>query len=190
MRRRTLGALPLILGAGLLASSCSAVSTSRQADAWLSDHDLRDLDARTVIDTLEAQPIAESPRELAATIQPRTLTLSDTAGNDMTMDLPTEEFYVAIAPFRESTHECSSHSLTTCRGELGSEAMSVSVVDTATGDHILTRERSTFANGFLGLWLPRGLSGTLTVQTADGAGSIPLSTGDDDPTCVTSLRLT
>jgi hypothetical protein len=37
--------------------------------------------------------------------------------------------------------------------------------------------------------LPKGASGTVEVTTEGGAGSQPFSTGADDPTCMTTLRL-
>jgi hypothetical protein len=44
-------------------------------------------------------------------------------------------------------------------------------------------------NGFIGFWLPKGASGTVEVTSGRGTGSQRFSTGVDDPTCMTTLRL-
>jgi hypothetical protein len=94
-----------------------------------------------------------------------------------------------VAPYVTSTHDCYFHSLTTCQGELSGRPVHLRIVD-AKGAVIVDEETSTNANGFVGTWLPRGLSGALEVTASGGRGAHAFFTGEDDPTCVTSLRLT
>ena len=50
---------------------------------------------------------------------------------------------------------------------------------------------TTFDNGFVGIWLPRGMTGDITVEHEGRRATAPVSTANsDDLTCLTSLRLT
>ncbi|WP_455133585.1 CueP family metal-binding protein [Microbacterium aurum] len=55
---------------------------------------------------------------------------------------------------------------------------------------LLDEERTTNSNGFVGLWLPRDIDATLTITHENGSITTPISTGADDPTCLTDLPLT
>src|SRR5699024_6366872 len=104
--------------------------------------------------------------------------------------MPEDEFYVSIAPYRGQTHECYFHSLTTCRGELANTDVDVTVVEATSGKTILDETLTTYDNGFVGLWLPRGIDATLTVSTGDRIAKQDMSTRIDAPTCLTGLQLT
>ncbi|NLG23287.1 MAG: hypothetical protein GX555_17850 [Actinomycetales bacterium] len=189
------------LGAGLvgalLLTGCSAepeaagpveTRTTAADDALLSAHGLPGLDARAVIEQLDATPVAERSTELMASIRPDTLVISDASGAETSLPLPADEFYVSIAPFVDQTHECFFHSLTTCRGELANEVIDVEVIDDA-GTVLVDEALTTFDNGFVGLWLPRDISGTITLEHDGRSVTAPIATGPDDPTCVTTLQL-
>lgn len=64
------------------------------------------------------------------------------------------------------------------------------MTDNQTGQTVLDETRTTYDNGFVGLWLPRGLTGTLTIEHDGKTATSPVSTGADDPTCLTSMQLT
>ena len=92
-------------------------------------------------------------------------------------------------PYRDQTHECYFHSLTTCKGELSDTEVRI-VLTNADGDVLINEVRRTFDNGFVGIWVPRGIEGTLTVKHEGSEGTVDVSTrGQDDPTCITSLHL-
>ncbi|MDV8001417.1 CueP family metal-binding protein [Rhodococcus sp. IEGM 1408] len=166
------------------------------AASVLEQHQLTGLDARQVIDRLDATPVVERPDDLLASVQPDQLVLTDPteagagagAGAE-TLPMPDDEFYLSVAPYRAFTHDCFFHSLTTCLGELGREPVQVTVTDDATGRTVLDERRTTFDNGFVGLWLPRDLTGTLTIEHDGRAASSPISTGGDDLTCLTTMEL-
>lgn len=64
------------------------------------------------------------------------------------------------------------------------------MVNAASGKTILDATLTTYDNGFIGLWLPRGIHATLTVSTEDRTAKQDISTRLDDPTCLTALQLT
>ena len=149
------------------------------------------LDAREVIDRLDALPVAERPGDLIASVQPDRLLLSDTAsGAEASLPLPDDLFYVSIAPYVEQTHDCFFHSLTTCLGELQNAEIELTATDRDTGEVLASGARTTADNGFAGLWLPRGTEVDLEVAHGELRAETTISTGSvDDPTCLTTLRL-
>jgi hypothetical protein len=122
-----------------------------------------------------------------ASVRPDQLQLSDD-DEKVTLPMPGDRFYLSIAPYRDSTHECHFHSLTTCQGEMGDQDVHVKVVD-ASGQVLVDKEAVTNPNGFVGVWLPKGSSGTVEVSTPRGTGAQSFSTADDDATCMTTLRV-
>lgn len=199
-RRRTVR-LPrrsLLIGAGLFPLVVAGCGTGGSEPAsvtgdqeLLREHGFADADAHEIIDQLEALPVAERPQNLIASVTATSLQLRDDAGREAELPLPQDQFYLSVAPFVETTHECVFHSLTTCRGELRSREISVSVVDSSSGEILEEGTRTSHDNGFLGFWLPRGITAELTCTLEDDTGVASISTqAEDDLTCLTSLQLT
>ncbi|GAB3125543.1 CueP family metal-binding protein [Streptomyces calidiresistens] len=191
---KLLGALTAPLIAIALVTACTTpgpVTTGETDDVdWLGEYGLEGLDPREIIERLETLPVEERPEELMASIRTDALVLSDDAGNETFLDLPEDEFYISVAPYTDRTHDCHFHSLTTCLGELRNQDVDITVTDTTDGTVLLDGTVRTHDNGFAGIWLPRDIDATLTVEHADKTASIPVSTTDEDPTCVTTLHLT
>ena len=118
------------------------------------------------------------------------LVLADDQQREVTVPMPEDQLYVSFAPYVSQTHDCWFHSLTTCTGELRSADVKVTVTD-ATGATILDETSTTYDNGFLGVWLPRDIDGTLTVEHDGKVATSPISTkGDEAATCVTTSACT
>lgn len=187
----------VVAALALTLTACSSVPVtgpsatgSTDAASLLAAHGLAGLDAREVIDTLDSTPVDERDATLMASIRPDELLLSDDEGTEVSLPMPDDEFYVSVAPYVDSTHECYFHSLTTCTGELQDEAVSVTVTDVATGDVVVEREALTQANGFMGLWLPRDGEFDVTIARDGLAATERITTDDaDDATCVTTMKL-
>lgn len=182
----------LAAAAGLVLAACSTgAAPAPPADDLLADHGLGGLDAAQIVDRLDATTLDDRPADLIASVQPDALVLSDDGSRETRVPMPDDAFYVAAAPYRAQTHDCHFHSLTTCVGELRGEEVTVTVTDDATGEVLVDETRRTFDNGFVGLWLPRDVDATLTVEHDGDTATADLSTrGTDDPTCLTGLRLT
>ena len=153
-------------------------------------HDLAGLDAAQVIERLDTMPVANRPTSLLASVHPDALALTDDQGRETQLPMPEDEVYISVAPYREQTHDCYFHSLTTCIGELGNADVQVTLTDT-DGNVLIDETRETFDNGFVGLWVPRDVEATLTIEHEGQAGTATITTlNEDDPTCITTLRLT
>ncbi|WP_084130165.1 CueP family metal-binding protein [Demequina sp. NBRC 110055] len=187
----------IVAALALTLTACSSVPAtgpsatgSDDAASLLAAHGLAGLDAREVIDTLDATPLDERDAELMASIRPDELLLTDADGTEVSLPMPDDEFYVSFAPYADSTHDCYFHSLTTCTGEMHEEPVSITVTDVATGEVVVERDAVTHANGFMGLWLPRDGEFDVTMTHEGLTATERVTTDDaDDATCVTTMQL-
>lgn len=203
---RTIVTVAFAAAAALVLSACSSsdqgappaspsTSPAAQEQATpeaqlLAEHNLDGLDARAVIDALDAMPVAERPTTLMASIRPNELLLSGDQERETALAMPADEFYVSLAPYINQTHDCYFHSLTTCKGEMQNTDVQVVVTDKATGEVLVDDTLTTFDNGFMGLWLPRDIDATITIEYDGLSATSDLSTrNDDDATCVTTMQL-
>lgn len=197
--RRSLTIASAVLATALVLTGCSTASTgpaspssaTQPVDAQLlAEHDLAGLDAPQIVERLDTMPVADRPTDLIASVQPDALVLTDGEQRETRLPMPDDEFYISVAPYREQTHACHFHSLTTCLGELFDTEVRV----TLTGDDgqvLLDEPRRTYDNGFIGIWVPRGIEATLTIAHEGQTGTATISTvNGDDPTCITTLQLT
>ena len=115
--------------------------------------------------------------------------LAKKAENEFTLDLPADRFHLSVAPYLDRTHECFYHSLTTCKAELAARDVVITVVAETSGKVLVDETRASFDNGFVGLWLPRDIEGTLRISYGGKAGETTIATGGKAPTCLTTLRL-
>jgi len=167
-----------------------ADDVSLVSDATLKDHGLAGLDAREIIDLLDAMPTAERPDDLMVSIRPNELVITDAAQRETLLPMPDDQFYVSIAPYKDQTHDCYFHSLTTCAGEILNSDVHMLVTDADSGDVLIDETRTTFDNGFVGLWLPRNIDVTVAIEYDGRSATTDLSTSsDDDATCVTTMQL-
>lgn len=194
--------LVLLLVAGLALTGCAAateapspapttVAASSTVDQgeFLETHGLSGLDAAQIVDKLDRLPVAEQPTDLMASVRPDHLLLTDAQEREVSLPMPTDEVYISIAPYRNQTHDCYFHSLTTCKGELANSDVQLTITSD-DGKVLLDDTRQTYDNGFVGIWLPRGIRATLTVEHDGHTGSQPISTVNvDDATCITTLKL-
>lgn len=168
------------------APAASAPAAGAQSDV-LATVGLAGLTGRQIVDKLDQDPAAR-PLKMKASVRPDHVVIGSEAGE---VNVPIEgenSFYLSIAPYATQTHECHFHSLASCRGEMKSAPVHVKIVDSA-GKVLVDEDVTTYANGFVGFWLPKGIKGTVTA-TADGkTGSVPFATGPEDATCLTTLQV-
>jgi len=145
--------------------------------------------APDLIDALDRLPVDQRPQGVMASVRPTELLVAGPGEAEPTaIPIDGDAFYLSFAPWVTGTHECYFHSLTTCLGELGGEEITVTITS-ADGDVLVDETTTTFANGFVGYWLPRDIEATLEVTYGDLSGTAEIGTGPDDATCVTTLRM-
>lgn len=184
--------LPL-LAAALVLTGCAS-SQAPQADEppaaleQIAALGIDTTDAKSIIEGLDTLPLANrpSPDDLVASVGPNELVLQP--GN-VTLPIGDAGFYLSIAPYVEQTHPCAFHSLTTCLGELQNTPVELTITDTATGDVVLSDITATADNGFVGVWLPHDGEFDVRVVGAEGTAEQRVTTGAEDPTCLTTMQL-
>ena len=193
-RRRLSAGLAALAVAGIALSGCAPAVSPADVDSvasardLLAAHDLVGLDVGEVIERLDAMPVADRPDDLLASVEPDALLLRDTTGRESRLPMPDDAVYISVAPFREQTHECHFHSLTTCLGELRNAPVHVKVTG-ADGQVLVDADKTTYDNGFVAVWLPRDISATLTITRDGKTATQPISTGPQDATCITTAQL-
>jgi len=196
--RRTLAAVVAV--SALVLTGCAsagsptvtppAATEPAAAQALLAEHGLDDLAPETLVERLDRTAVADRPEGLIVSVRPDTLVVSDGQGGpESTLALGNGEFYLSLAPYVDQTHDCWFHSLTTCLGELRNEPVEVRITDGASGEVLVEESTTTYDNGFVGFWLPRGIEATVEVAAGGRTGSAVVPTGDEDATCLTTLRL-
>ena len=126
--------------------------------------------------------------EVTASITSHELVVTDN-GKKTSFDLPEDNFFVSIAPFVETTHECAIHSLTGCQGELVEKDFGVYIVD-EKGNTVMDETIESLENGFIDLWLPRDQTYQVKIEYDGKTVESEISTFKGDDTCVTTMQLT
>jgi hypothetical protein len=57
------------------------------------------------------------------------------------------------------------------------------------GNTVIQKKMTSHQNGFIGLWLPRNMEGSLEVSYNGKKAVHPITTLDDSQTCLTELQL-
>lgn len=126
--------------------------------------------------------------DVTASITSHELIVTDN-GKETSFDLPSEEFFVSIAPFVGVTHECAIHSLTGCQGELVEKDFDVYIQD-EEGNIMMDEAIASLENGFIDLWLPRDKTYQVKIEYDGKTVESEIATFKGDNTCITTMQLT
>lgn len=194
------GAVALLLAQGKAGGTVSAASGSDAPTAserspeivpvqltGPSPADLRGADAKEALAL--AFRWADQRQPVTSWVTTGALHFSFASGQRATVPLPEGRSLIAVAPYRSATHPCTVHYISGCTGELDDMTFDVTV-KRLSGSVVLQDRVTTRSDGFLYLWLPRGITGTITVKGgAQGEGTSLFSTSDGGATCITDLQL-
>lgn len=128
----------------------------------------------------------DRPLNFSAAITPTQLNLSD--GSEGYSFPLKDKFYLSFAPYINQTHPCFNHNLSSCTGELIDTPFKVTIRDQA-GKVILDQTLTSYQNGFIGVWLPRNITGTINVTYNGLSAATPFATASDSRTCLTNVKL-
>ena len=109
-------------------------------------------------------------------------------GRIIKKDLPKDSMYIAIAPYINSTHTCSTHYISSCDGEMKNEFVKV-IIKENNNNIIFNSLVKTMKNGFFELWLPRNNDFSLHIDYNSMVGEETLLTNENSKTCVTTIQL-
>ncbi len=170
----------------LLALSISGCAIAAQSDAeFLAAHGLAGKTTEQMVEAIDSSPQAR-PLPYNAGITSTELKLSD--GTQQFSYPLGDKFYLSFAPYLTQTHPCFNHSLSGCRGELANTPFDVKVTD-KSGKVLMQKQMTSHANGFVGIWLPRDIEGTIEVSYQGKKATAPIATHSSSQTCLTTLPL-
>ncbi|MFC0581151.1 CueP family metal-binding protein [Micrococcoides hystricis] len=183
--------LALLAASLLLLTACAPASS---LDDVLSKYGMAGKNAEEIIEHLETMDPQDRPDDLLVSVQADQLVIQEQPdGTEHTMPLPQDKFYLSIAPYKEQTHDCFYHALTSCLGEITDTEFFVHIRDTETGENYVNDHYRTNPNGFVGFWLPRDRNVEMKLSTHADHGlespKVQLSTASDAPTCITDVKL-
>lgn len=150
--------------------------------AFLEKYGLSGLSVEEIVYKLDST--TSDPTGLSASITSDFLVLMDDS-NEVRLALPKDKFYLSFAPYITQTHPCGTHSLSGCQGELVNQGIHAIISDNA-GKELVNSDLTTMDNGFVGVWLPRNINGTVTVSYNNLVAQAPITTFAGSNTCLTS----
>ncbi len=163
--------------------SALLLNTKRvNAESILERLGLQNQDLSSVVLALDER--LDEPQDIGARITGEDLLLYQ-GEEEFKVAIPDGLFFVSIAPYINDVHPCQIHNLISCRGELYGETMLITIT-LNDGTVLFSEERTTQANGFIGLWLPSGIEGTLSVEMSNRIVTHPISTYANSDTCITT----
>ena len=104
------------------------------------------------------------------------------------IDIEQEDFFVAIAPYINTTQSCTEYNLTEAIGELKEVDFEVKVAD-LDGEVYIEETMKSEKNGFLNLWLPRYKKFIVLIKYGDKATEVIVSTYEEDISCISVVKL-
>lgn len=168
-----------ILLVGLL-SACGTSETS------LESLGLAEYDAESLLVGLDQGTV--DVNDFAVSVYPNELKVL-TEDEEFVLEMPKDSFYLSVAPYVTRTHDCFYHSATGCQGELVDADFHI-LITSDSGDVILDETYNSGTNGFVDLWLPKGIEGTMTISYDGLSVSQDVTTvADDAKTCETTMQL-
>ncbi|MFQ0835100.1 MULTISPECIES: copper-binding periplasmic metallochaperone CueP [Citrobacter freundii complex] len=173
----------LLLLLGLLTTS--SVFAGTPESTFLAQHGLSGKSVEQIVDAIDQSPQSR-PLPYSASITSTELKLSS---GEQVYTLPLgDKFYLSFAPYEWQTHPCFNHSLSGCKGEMPEKTFDVKVTD-SKGDVVVQKAMTSYRNGFIGVWLPRNMEGTIEVSYNGKKASHAIKTMNDSQTCLTELQL-
>lgn len=173
----------LLLFLGLLTTG-TAFAVTPEAN-FLAEHGLSGKSVEQIVETIDQSPQSR-PLPFSASITSTALKLSS---GDQVYTMPLgDKFYLSFAPYEWQTHPCFNHSLSGCQGEMPGKKFNVKVTD-SKGDVVVQKEMKSGRNGFVGVWLPRNMEGTIEVSYNGKSAAHTIKTMNDSQTCLTELQL-
>ncbi len=178
---KNLNALLFLLG--FLIVSCSN-STDPDYNQYYDS--LTGLDAKAAISLANDWHYSAPKIKTHITTQEAVFEFPD--GSVVKKALPTDSFYVAIAPYINGTHTCETHYPSSCDGEIKERTLNVNATD-ENGYVTFNGSINSLKNGFFELWLPRNKNIKISISYNNMIGTETISTKDDSRTCITTIKL-
>lgn len=156
--------------------------------AACSEDTSNEVETQDIKKLVQDYSVGDSDEGVSASITSDELIVTDSDNKETTYNLPDDEFFVSIAPFVETTHPCTNHSLTGCQGELVEKEFNVHIED-EDGNVLVDETMTSLKNGFIDFWLPRDKTYNVEIQYDGKTAESEISTFEGENTCITTMQL-
>jgi len=157
-----------------------------------SSQDARLVNELKGIDAKQAMNIAYKWRsekiDVKTFVTPDAVNFKFKDGKTVVVPLPDDQMIVSVAPYINKTHPCSTHTMSSCEGELKNKLIEVRAV-TAEGKTLIHETLRTPPTGFVDLWLPRDQEITISVDFEGKKGTSKVQTYRTSKTCDSTIKL-
>ncbi len=188
MKKLSVITFVLIILLPLIACSAKRSETTLNTtkDPSVSTAMLAGLDAGEALDL--ANKWKTSNPEITSFITPDNLIFEFSDKKKVEISLPGDSMMIAVAPYVDKIHRCSTHYISGCQGELVDVPVKVLALQ-ENGTILINKTITTMSNGFIELWLPRDINITITMESMNRKVEGKLSTFTDSNTCITTMQL-
>ena len=168
----------------LMCASCEESQTKKNYDEQFTQ--IKDMEIKQAIELVNDWNFSKS--EINSFITPEELTVTFPDQRMVKIALPEDEMYVAVAPYIENTHTCSTHYPSSCQGEMTQESFAVKINE-KEGEVIFEGEKTTLKNGFFELWIPRDKELIVLIEKDQRSVEVSLISDDEAGTCITTTKM-
>lgn len=172
----------LLMSIFIVFSGCDVVDHSYD-DAY---DNLQNMDVKEAVS--KANDWSKTKPKITSYINDKELIFTFPDDREVKMPLPEDEMYVAFAPYIDDNHSCTTHYMSSCKGELVRKAFKLKAIDN-NGATLYDGDITTVVTGFFGLWLPRNRTIGLFIEYGDLSAEVQITTTPGSNTCVTTARL-
>lgn len=173
----------ILLVSSLIFISCGS---STEPDYTQNYNSLTNIDAKQAIAL--ANEWHYSAPKIKSHITPTEVIVEFPDGKIVKKTLADSLMYIAVAPYVNTTHECSNHYPSSCSAELTEKLFKISAKDD-NGTTYYDGDITTLKNGFFELWLPRNKNIKLLISYNNLIGLETIPTKSDSRTCITTIKL-
>jgi hypothetical protein len=152
----------------------------QQEKALLSKYDLAKISVVEIVEKLGEEEYGA----LNATINTEYVTISE-GEKSAKVKIPDDKFFLAFAPYINQSKPCSEYNLDTCKGELANQTFKV-LITKPNGDVVVEQEMISAENGFVTIWLDKGMEANLVVRYNNLTAKSFITTLEDSNTCITT----
>ena len=170
----------------LLASVLYGCSESTDPNYTQDYNIISSLDLKAAV--AQADDWHYSAPKIVSYITQKELIVTFPDGREVKKSLPDSAMFIAVAPYITNTHDCSTHYLSTCQGELTEKTFQLKATD-STGNVLYDGSIASLRNGFFELWLPRDRTITLHIAYSGLSRDEIIGTYSNSNTCVTTAKL-
>ena len=170
----------------ILGSLIISCSNSTEPDYNKYYNELSNLDAKQTIE--KGNEWRDSAPKIKTHITSTEVIVEFPDGRVVNKSLPDNLMYIAVAPYLNTTHECSTHYPSSCKGEITEKSVKLTAKD-EDGTIYFDENMTTLKYGFFELWLPRNRNIKLELKFNSFVGEETIQTNSDSRTCITTIRL-